>query len=86
MEYNELRSLYGGLTGFKGLQRVNLSHNLLESITADDITGLDDLLILDISHNHLTTLDGTAQVSQETYSVSRAAEIPLRPLKLNAKN
>uniref|UniRef100_A0A0A9ZD31 Insulin-like growth factor-binding protein complex acid labile subunit n=1 Tax=Lygus hesperus TaxID=30085 RepID=A0A0A9ZD31_LYGHE len=62
MEYNELRYLRAGLTGFKGLQRVILRHNVLESITADDIRGLDDLLFLDISYNYLTTLDGTSQV------------------------
>ncbi|KAF6200705.1 hypothetical protein GE061_005149 [Apolygus lucorum] len=62
MEYNELRYLRAGLTGFNGLQRVILRHNLLEAITPDDIRGLDDLLFLDISYNHLTTLDGTSQV------------------------
>lgn len=63
LEHNEIRALEGSLMGVHGLQRLYLSHNKLMNIAPDDLIGLEDLRILDISHNHLKTLDETSKVS-----------------------
>lgn len=48
--------------GIHGLQRLNLSHNKIMTVAPDDLIGLEDLTILDISHNLLQTLDETSKV------------------------
>lgn len=62
LEHNELKSLDGSLNGLHGLLRLNLSHNRLTSIAPDDLIGLEDLRMLDISNNLLTTLEETSKV------------------------
>lgn len=62
LDYNELQSLDGALMGLNGLHTLNLSHNHLQNISPDDLIGLDDLRILDISFNELTTLEETSKV------------------------
>ncbi|KAG8238277.1 hypothetical protein J437_LFUL017921 [Ladona fulva] len=57
LEYNQLEELGGALGGLSKLQRLNLSHNYLQKIEPDDLINLDDLRVLDISYNLLTTLE-----------------------------
>lgn len=61
LEYNQLEELGGVLGGLSKLQRLNLSHNHLQKITPDDLINLDDLHVLDISFNQLTTLEETSK-------------------------
>ncbi|XP_069694189.1 insulin-like growth factor-binding protein complex acid labile subunit [Periplaneta americana] len=61
LDHNLLRSLDGALMGVHGLQKLNLSSNLLEKIAPDDLIGLEDLRILDVSFNRLTTLEETSK-------------------------
>ncbi|GLH11835.1 Uncharacterized protein GBIM_16580 [Gryllus bimaculatus] len=61
LEHNRLRALDGALMGLHGLQRLNLSHNLLEQIMPDDLIGLEGLRVLDISFNRLKTLEETSK-------------------------
>jgi Leucine-rich repeat (LRR) protein len=62
LDHNLLQTLDGALMGVHGLQKLNLSNNLLEKISPDDLIGLEDLRILDISFNRLTTLEETSKV------------------------
>jgi len=58
----------------KELQRLNLSHNALgPTIGPRDLRGLDGLRVLDISHNQLTTLEDTSEVTPGT---------PVQPFRL----
>ncbi|KAE8736696.1 hypothetical protein FOCC_FOCC017849 [Frankliniella occidentalis] len=61
LEYNALVSLDGALGGIQGLERLNLSHNMLASISPDDLIGLDQLKALDVSFNQLHTLEETSK-------------------------
>lgn len=62
LDHNRLQNLDGALMGVHGLQKLNLSNNLLEKIAPDDLIGLEDLRILDVSFNRLTTLEETSKV------------------------
>jgi len=62
LDHNLLQTLDGALMGVHGLQKLNLSNNLLEKISPDDLIGLEDLRILDVSFNRLTTLEETSKV------------------------
>jgi Leucine-rich repeat (LRR) protein len=62
LEYNKLVTLSGALAGLIGLKKLNISHNCIDRILSDDLIGLDDLKILDISFNQLTTLSETFKV------------------------
>ena len=62
LEYNALKSLDGALVGVQGLERLNLSHNLLARISPDDLISLDQLKVLDVSYNRLRTLEETSKV------------------------
>lgn len=64
LDHNKLQDLSGALMGLTSLQRLNLSFNKLNHISPDDFIGLDNLKILDISHNMLTTLEETSKVTQ----------------------
>ena len=59
LEYNKLVVLSGSLSGLIGLKKLNVSHNCIERILSDDLIGLDDLKIFDISFNDLTSLNDT---------------------------
>lgn len=63
LDHNFLVSLGGALMGLHGLLRLNLSNNQLQQISPDDLIGLEDLKLLDLSYNHLTTLEETSKVS-----------------------
>lgn len=70
LEYNALVSLDGALGGVQGLERLNLSHNQLASISPDDLIGLDQLMALDISYNRLHTLEETSKVARHSLQLS----------------
>lgn len=57
LDYNQLKNLSGSLgLSIKGLRRLNVSNNIIESIAPEDFLGFANLQILDISHNRLTTI------------------------------
>lgn len=62
LDNNELETLNGALSGLPELLRLNLSFNKLTHISPDDLIGLDQLRLLDISHNRITTLEETSKV------------------------
>lgn len=65
LDNNELESLNGALSGLPELLRLNLSFNKLTRISPDDLIGLDQLRLLDVSHNYLTTLEETSKVCNQ---------------------
>ncbi|KAF5297200.1 hypothetical protein FQA39_LY12215 [Lamprigera yunnana] len=58
---NELTKLNGALAGLSTLTKLHLSFNKISEISPDDLIGLDRLEVLDISHNHLATLEETGK-------------------------
>lgn len=79
LEYNALVSLDGALSGVQGLERLNISHNLLTNISPDDLIGLDQLRTLDVSFNRLHTLEETSKVkwlAREGLAASRPTSPP----------
>lgn len=62
LEHNYLKRLDGATMGLSRLQSLNLSHNKLFYLSSDDLIGLDELKILDVSHNFLQTLEDTSKV------------------------
>lgn len=62
LDHNLLESLNGALSGLSELLRLNLSFNKLKRISPDDLIGLEQLRLLDVSHNQLTTLEETSKV------------------------
>lgn len=70
LQHNQISSLDGSLFfGMKELQRLNLSHNVLgPTIGLRDLRGLDNLRVLDLSHNALTTLEDTSEVQRKPQS------------------
>lgn len=63
LDHNEIEQLNGALSGLSDLLIVNLAFNKIKKISPDDLIGLDQLKVLDISHNYLTTLEETSKVS-----------------------
>lgn len=63
LDNNELETLNGALSGLPELLRLNLSFNKLKYISPDDLIGLEQLRLLDISHNQITSLEKTSEVS-----------------------
>lgn len=70
LDHNRILSLGGALMGLHGLLRLNLSHNLLQQISPDDLISLEDLRLLDVSHNHITTLEETSKVCLNTGAIT----------------
>lgn len=62
LDHNYILNLGGALMGLRGLLTLNLSNNLIQQISPDDLIGLEDLRLLDVSHNHITTLEETSKV------------------------
>lgn len=62
LEHNELTALEGALLGIHGLHTLSLHNNHLHNIAPDDLIGLDDLRVLDVSFNRLKTLEETSKV------------------------
>lgn len=62
LEHNRLKTLDGAMMGLNKLMSLNLAHNMLEFISPDDFIGLENLEILDVSHNNLQTLEETSKV------------------------
>lgn len=67
LDHNEIESLNGSLSGLRDLLRLNLSYNRLTHIAPDDLLHLDQLRLLDISHNYITTLEETSKVSDAVF-------------------
>lgn len=63
LDHNELEELNGALVCLTSLVKLNLTHNKLKHILPDDFIGLDNLKVLDLSYNMLTTLEETSNVS-----------------------
>lgn len=61
LDHNRILSLGGALMGLHGLLRLNLSNNLLQQISPDDLIGLEDLKLIDVSYNHIMTLEETSK-------------------------
>lgn len=66
LDRNLLKSLDGALMGLNRLRTLSISKNLLKTISADDLNGLEELESLDVSHNNLQTLEDTAKVTNLT--------------------
>lgn len=62
LDHNHILNLGGALMGLHGLLRLNLSNNQIQQISPDDLIGLEDLKLLDVSHNHITSLEETSKV------------------------
>ncbi|XP_048004885.1 leucine-rich repeat-containing G-protein coupled receptor 4 isoform X2 [Leguminivora glycinivorella] len=61
LDHNHLVTLGGALIGFHGLMRLNLSNNQLQQVSSDDLNGLEDLKVLDLSFNDIATLEETSK-------------------------
>lgn len=62
LEHNYLHRLDGATMGLNRLQSLNLSYNRLNYISPDDLIGLEELKILDVSYNYLQSLEDTSKV------------------------
>lgn len=62
ISYNKLTSLNSSLLPLRSLRLLNLTHNLLEEFSLQDIRGLRHLAIVDISFNKITRLGGRMEV------------------------
>lgn len=67
LQYNELETLEGSLSGIKGLTYLNISHNKLAAVPAQFLDGLKELKLLDLSYNLLITLEDFSKVPMYTY-------------------
>ncbi|KAL1117394.1 hypothetical protein AAG570_004720 [Ranatra chinensis] len=81
LQFNKLSRLSGALSGLSGLNRLNLSHNLIEVIQPNDLIGLDDLKILDVSYNKLLTLEETSKTLLPRLEELRASHNAIRVLE-----
>uniref|UniRef100_A0A336LY93 CSON008120 protein n=1 Tax=Culicoides sonorensis TaxID=179676 RepID=A0A336LY93_CULSO len=73
LNHNLLKSLDKALVGLNNLRILNLAHNRLISLTADDFMKMEELEHLDLSHNYLETLSGMSEAflpSLETLNAS----------------
>ncbi|XP_063700212.1 insulin-like growth factor-binding protein complex acid labile subunit [Culicoides brevitarsis] len=73
LDHNLLKSLDKALVGLNNLRHLNLAHNRLTSLTADDFSKMEELETLDLSHNQLETLAGMSEAflpSLETLNAS----------------
>lgn len=64
LQHNQIQTLEGSVfVNMKELQRLNLSYNALgPTIGLRELRGLDNLRVLDLSYNLLTTLEDTSEV------------------------
>lgn len=62
LSYNFISNLNNSLTPLKKLTFLNLTHNLLPEFSLEEIHSLKDLLVLDVSYNRITTVQGPTPV------------------------
>lgn len=61
--YNELKYLNGSLRSLKSLRYLNLTHNYMTEFSLQEIKGLRRLSVIDLSHNQISLLTGSLEVS-----------------------
>ncbi|KAG5876067.1 hypothetical protein JTB14_027524 [Gonioctena quinquepunctata] len=81
LDHNPIESLIGAFSGSSELLRLNLRFNKLKKISPEDLIGLEQLRLLDVSHNQLTYLEETS----ETY-LPRLSELKASDLKILEKD
>lgn len=62
LHHNLIKSLNGAIMGLNRLVVLNVGHNMLKEISAQDLLGLDNLEHLDVSHNRLQSLEQASMV------------------------
>ena len=60
--HNQLTSLNGSLAPLRSLRCLNLTNNLFEEFSLQEIRGLRRLRIIDLSHNRVSRLSGQMEV------------------------
>lgn len=63
--HNHLKSLNKSFLPMRRLRSLNLTHNQLEEFSFQEIRGLQNLKILDISYNKIKQLSGKMEVSRK---------------------
>lgn len=61
--YNQLKSLNGSLRSLKNLRYLNLTHNLLTEFSLQEIKGLKELSVIDLSQNKISFITGKMEVT-----------------------
>lgn len=63
MGYNLIPALNSSLLPLRSLKELNLTHNELREFSLQDIRGLRQLRLVDLSHNKISKLSGRMEVS-----------------------
>lgn len=66
--FNQIPSLNSSLLPLRSLKELNLTHNELREFSLQDIRGLKQLRIVDLSHNKISKLGGRMEVSKKNCS------------------
>lgn len=61
--HNKIPAINGSLTNLVSLNFVNLTYNLLEEFSFQEIIGLQELRGIDLSHNKISRVIGPTAVS-----------------------
>lgn len=63
MGFNYLRELNKAFLPMRKLRSLNLTYNYLQEFSLQEIRGLQNLRIVDLSHNKISRLSGRMEVS-----------------------
>lgn len=63
MGHNHLKQLNKAFLPMRKLRSLNLTHNHLQEFSLQEIRGLQNLRIVDLSHNKINRLSGRMEVS-----------------------
>lgn len=63
LSHNRLKSLNGSLLNLRSLNFFNVSFNLMEEFSFQEIVGLQELRSMDLSYNKIRKIIGPATVS-----------------------
>lgn len=63
LSFNEISNLNKSLLPLKSLWLLNLTHNILTEFSIEEVTGLANLEILDLSFNKLKKFIGKTEVN-----------------------